>query len=168
MAVRGSDGRLAIAGKPSRFVLQQWLAADGDSRSPDDPTLRAGIACDRLACVAQTADKRTVSYTRERLAIIEDCQRADLVVTAIPWGGTCKARLVERMTLSRDGATSLYRTASGWSSHAAEQSGSERPWSRRHERRLTEPGTRPTHQLVTVQPVPAADTESETDSERLQ
>ncbi len=168
LAVRGPDGRLAIAGKPSRFVLQQWLAADGDSRSPDDPSLRAGIACDRLACVAQTADKRTVSYTRERLAIIEDCQRADLVVTAIPWSGACKARLVERMMLSRDGATSLYRTASGWSSHIAEQSDSERPWSRRRERRLTEPGTRPTNQSVTAQPAPAADNEAEADIERLQ
>uniref|UniRef100_UPI0025FEF8BE ComEC/Rec2 family competence protein n=1 Tax=uncultured Bosea sp. TaxID=211457 RepID=UPI0025FEF8BE len=130
LAVRGPDGRLAIAGKPSRFVLQQWLAADGDSRSPDDPTLRAGIACDRLACVAQTVGKRTVSYTRERLAIIEDCLRADLVVTAIPWSGTCKARLIERMVLSRDGATSLYRTGSGWSSHVSEPSTADRPWSR--------------------------------------
>jgi competence protein ComEC len=130
--------------------------------------LRAGIACDRLACVAQTADKRTVSYTRDRLAIIEDCQRADLVVTAIPWSGACKARLVERMMLSRDGATSLYRTASGWSSHIAEQSDSERPWSRRRERRLTEPGTRPTNQSVTVQPAPATDNEAEADTERLQ
>ncbi|WP_248313211.1 ComEC/Rec2 family competence protein [Bosea sp. F3-2] len=130
LAVRGSDGRLAIAGKPSRFVLQQWLAADGDRRSPDDPTLRAGIACDALGCVAKIADGRTVSYARERLAIIEDCRRADLVVTAIPWNGTCKARLVDRMALSRDGATSLYRAGAGWSSHISERASAERPWSR--------------------------------------
>ncbi|MCO5093262.1 ComEC/Rec2 family competence protein [Bosea sp. (in: a-proteobacteria)] len=130
LAVRGPDGRLAIAGKPSRFVLQQWLAADGDARSPDDPSLRAGIACDRLACIARTADRRTVSYARDRLAIVEDCQRADLVVTATPWSGACKAQLIERMTLSRGGATSLYRASKGWSSHAAERSGAERPWSR--------------------------------------
>lgn len=168
LAVRGPDGRLAIAGKPSRFVLQQWLAADGDSRSPDDPTLRAGIACDRLACVAQTADKRTVSYTRERLAIIEDCLRADLVVTAIPWSGACKARLIERMALSRDGATSLYRTGSGWSSHVSEPNAADRPWTRRRERRAAEPTTRPANQPTTAQPVPAVDTEADTDVERLQ
>lgn len=168
LAVRGPDGRLTIAGKPSRFVLQQWLAADGDSRSPDDPTLRAGVTCDRLACVAQTADKRTVSYTRERLAIIEDCLRADLVVTAIPWSGACKARLVERMALSRDGATSLYRTASGWSSHVSEPNAADRPWSRRRERRTAEPSTSPANQSATVQPAPAVDTEAEADVERLQ
>jgi len=168
LAVRGPDGRLAIAGKPSRFVLQQWLASDGDSRSPDDPSLRAGIACDRLACVAQTADKRTISYTRERLAIIEDCLRADLVVTAIPWTGACKAKLVERMALSRDGATSLYRTAAGWSSHVSEPNAADRPWTRRRERRAGEPTTRPANQAVTPQPAPTVDTEGEADTERLQ
>lgn len=131
LAVRGADGRLAIAGRPSRFVLQQWLAADGDGRSPDDPTLRAGVACDALGCVARTGDQRAVSHARDRLAIIEDCLRADLVVTAIPWSGACKARLIERMGLARDGATSLYRSRSGWSSRISEHSDSERPWSRR-------------------------------------
>lgn len=137
LAVRGADGRLAVAGKPSRFVLQQWLAADGDSRSPDDPSLRAGIACDTLACITRTADGRSISYARDRLAIIEDCLRADLVVTAIPWSAACKARLIERMALSRDGATSLYRTSGGWSSQISEQHNSERPWDRRREARRT-------------------------------
>ena len=168
VAVRGSDGRLTIAGKPSRFVLQQWLAADGDSRSPDDPTLRAGVTCDRLACVAQTADKRTVSYTRERLAIIEDCLRADLVVTAIPWSGACKARLVERMALSRDGATSLYRTATGWSSRTSEPTAVDRPWTRRREPRPAETAIRPAGQPATAQPASISDSETDVDVERLQ
>ena len=130
--------------------------------------MRAGIACDRLACVAQTIDKRTVSYTRERLAIIEDCQRADLVVTAIPWSGACKARLIERMALSRDGATSLYHTASGWSSHVSEPKAAERPWSRRREPRTAEPSARPASQPAAAQPALAGDTEAEADVERLQ
>jgi len=161
LAVRGLDGRLTIAGKPSRFVLQQWLAADGDSRSPEDPTLRAGVACDALGCVARTPDQRTVSYTRDRLAIIEDCLRADLVVTAIPWSGTCKARLIERMGLSRDGATSLYRTATGWSSHVSEQGATERPWSRRREPRPVPPSA-----AAASPPSPSVD--GEADVERLQ
>lgn len=161
LAVRGLDGRLAVAGKPSRFVLQQWLSADGDSRSPDDPTLRAGIACDQLGCVAQTADKRMISYTRDRLAIIEDCLRADLVVTAIPWSGACKARLIERMGLSRDGATSLYRTASGWSSRISEPSAADRPWSRRREPRLAAPA-------ATSISIPPASADGEAEVERLQ
>jgi len=131
LAVRSADGRLAVAGKPSRFVLQQWLAADGDGRSPDDPSLRTGTACDTLACVIRTADGRSISYARDRLAIIEDCLRADLVVTAIPWSAACKARLIDRSALSRDGATSLYRSGSGWSSQISEVGTGDRPWSRR-------------------------------------
>ncbi|MGO4404885.1 ComEC/Rec2 family competence protein [Bosea sp. RAF48] len=161
LAVRGPDGRLAIAGKPSRFVLQQWLAADGDRRSPDDPTLRAGISCDALGCVARTPDQRTVSYTRDRLGLIEDCMRADLVVTAIPWSGTCKARLIERMALSRDGATSLYRTGSGWSSHVSEQNAADRPWSRRREQRPAQASTAPPS-------VTPASADGEAEVERLQ
>lgn len=159
LAVRGADGRLAVAGKPSRFVLQQWLAADGDSRSPDDPGLRAGIACDTLACVIRTAEGRSVSYARDRLAIIEDCLRADLVVTAIPWSGACKARLIDRMALMRDGATSLYRTGGGWSSRISEPQNSDRPWDRRREARRPAPST--------ASPPPAS-SESEPEIERLQ
>ena len=131
IAVRGADGRFVIAGKPSRFVLQQWLTADGDNRSPDDPTLRDGVACDSLGCVARTAEGRTVAYARDRIGIIEDCRRADLVVTAIPWSAPCEATLVHRMDLARDGATSLYRRAEGWSFRASEPGSADRPWTRR-------------------------------------
>lgn len=131
IAVRGADGRFVIAGKPSRFVLQQWLTADGDNRSPDDPTLREGVACDSLGCVARTAEGRTVAYARDRIGIIEDCRRADLVVTAIPWSAPCEATLVHRMDLARDGATSLYRRAEGWSFRASEPGSADRPWTRR-------------------------------------
>ncbi len=131
IAVRGADGRLAVAGKPSRFVLQQWLTADGDNRSPDDATLRQGVACDNLGCVARTAEGRTIAYARDRIGLIEDCRRADLVVTAIPWSAPCEATLVHRMDLTRDGATSLYRRAEGWSFRASEPQGADRPWTRR-------------------------------------
>lgn len=167
LALRGADGRLAIAGRPSRFVLQQWLSSDGDSRSPDDPTLRAGIVCDSLGCIGRTADQRTVSYTRDRLAIIEDCLRADLVVTAISWSGACKARLISRGALSRDGATSLYRTATGWSSHVSEQGAADRPWSRRREQpQATPPAPRANNQPPTNPASVSVD--SDADIERLQ
>ena len=103
-----------------------------------------------------------------RVAIIEDCLRADLVVTAIPWSGACKAKLVERMALSRDGATSLYRTASGWSSHVSEPTAADRPWSRRRERRPAEPAARPANQSAPAQSAPVAEIEPDADVERLQ
>lgn len=167
LAVRGADGRLTVAGKPSRFVLQQWLAADGDSRSPDDPSLRTGIACDTLACII-TADGRSISYARDRLAIIEDCLRADLVVTAIPWSAACKARLIDRTALSRNGATSLYRTGTGWSSQISEQQNSERPWDRRREPRPAAGTTAAAGLSAPASSQPSASPDIEAETERLQ
>jgi competence protein ComEC len=131
IAVRGADERLLVAGRPSRFVLQQWLIADGDSRSPDDATLRQGVICDQLGCVIRTKDGSSVAYARDRLAIIEDCRRADIVITPIPWTAGCNARLIERTALIRDGATSLFGQRGGWRSQSADLSATQRPWNRR-------------------------------------
>ncbi|PTM43149.1 ComEC/Rec2-related protein [Bosea sp. 124] len=133
IAVRGKDGLLVVAGKPSRFVLQQWLTADGDGRNPDDASLRQAAACDDAGCVIATRDGRSIAYARDRLAIIEDCRRADLVVTPIPWTAPCATKLVDRTALARDGATALIRRGGAWRSHTSEQGSGERPWSRRVE-----------------------------------
>lgn len=133
IAVRGKDDLLIVAGKPSRFVLQQWLTADGDGRNPDDAALRRGAACDPLGCVIATKDGHNIAYARDRLAIVEDCRRADLVVTPIPWTAPCAAKLIDRTALSRGGATAMVRRGSGWRSHAAEQVDGDRPWNRRTE-----------------------------------
>ncbi len=128
--VRGESGRLVLAGKPSRFVLLQWLHADGDARSPDDAALREGAACDARGCVIRLKDGRSVAYARDRIALIEDCQRADLVVTPLFWSAPCAARLIDRGALMRDGATA-YRTAGGgWRAFTAEEATRLRPWTR--------------------------------------
>ncbi len=157
IAVRGSDGRLAIAGRPSRFVVQQWLASDGDDRSPEDAGLRGGVACDSRACIARTADGRSVSYARDRVAIIEDCRRADLVVTNIPWSAPCAAMLVDRMALSRNGATSLHRSPGGWRSDSSEAGAGERPWSRRKPPAPAQPAA------ARTQPLPESPADSDPD-----
>lgn len=129
--VRGADGRFVLAGKPSSFVLQQWLSADGDGRSPQDESLRQGVACDTLGCVVAAADGRKIAYARDRTAIVEDCRRAELVVTPIPWTAPCRARLIDRTALDRDGATALIGIGSGWRLMTAERGDSQRPWNRR-------------------------------------
>jgi competence protein ComEC len=145
MAVRGKDGRLVVAGRPSDFVLRQWLNADGDNRNPADASLREGAACDSQGCIIVTADGRSVSFVRDRLALVEDCRRADLVVTPIPWSALCKAMLIDRMTLTRDGATALMRSQSvlpgqpPWRRLGAESGEDGRPWSRRRPQSAASP-----------------------------
>lgn len=163
IAVRGKDDLLVVAGKPSRFVLQQWLTADGDGRNPDDATLRQGAACDAQGCVVATKGGRSIAYARDRLAIIEDCRRADLVVTPIPWTAPCAAKLIDRTALSLDGATALIRRGGDWRSHVSEPGSGDRPWSRKTEAPPSAP-TRPAPS-ATAAPPPADDAP---EAERLQ
>lgn len=129
--VRGPEGRMILAGKPSRFVLTQWLHADGDSRPPDEATLRDGAACDARGCVIRLQDGRSVAYTRDRIALVEDCQRADLVVTPLYWSAPCAARLIDRSALARDGATAFSAVAgAGWRAFTADDAARLRPWTR--------------------------------------
>ncbi|MFN3674143.1 MAG: ComEC/Rec2 family competence protein, partial [Bosea sp. (in: a-proteobacteria)] len=131
MVVRVRDGGLAVAGKPSSFVLQQWLTADGDRRSLTDPSLRTEARCDAGGCLIRARDGRFIAYASDRVALIEDCRRADLVVTPIPWGGACKAKLIDRMALARDGATAMRIRGGRWSQTIAERPDAERPWMRK-------------------------------------
>ncbi len=161
LAVRGPDDRLVIAGRPSRFVLEQWLSADGDGRKADDPSLRQGAACDPAGCVLSTRDGRSIAYAQERLAIIEDCRRADVVVTPIPWTAPCAALLIDRTALQRDGATALVPGLTGWRHHAAEQAGRSRPWSR-------QPPPQPAARTAPATASAPSVAESAPDAERLQ
>lgn len=131
VAVRGGHGRLVLAGRPSPFVIQQWLNADGDGRKPTDPSLREGAACDTLGCVIRAKDGRSVAFARDRLAIVEDCRRADIVVTPIPWSAPCSAKLVDRTALGRDGATALVSRSGGWRVLQSDRPDADRPWTRK-------------------------------------
>ncbi|GJD65121.1 hypothetical protein MPEAHAMD_5308 [Methylobacterium frigidaeris] len=93
-ALRGSDGRLVVLGRPPAFVLEQWLKADGDGRSRDDPGLNAGARCDKLGCVGHGPQGVSVALVRDKRAFPEDCARATVVVSRLeaPPGGASGMR----------------------------------------------------------------------------
>jgi competence protein ComEC len=106
-AIRGPAGRLVLVGRPSGFVVEQWLRADGDGRSADDATLRRDARCDRLGCVVTMPDGRSVAYVQDVAAFEEDCRRAAVVVTRLA-APACGASLVlDRDALKERGATAL-------------------------------------------------------------
>jgi competence protein ComEC len=149
IAVRAADGRLAVAGRPSAFVLGQWLRADGDDREPDDASLRAGARCDPLGCVVALPDGRAVAYVADRRAFREDCRRAAILVTRLRAPPECAAPiLLDRAFLDGHGATSVTfrdRAPRVATVRSPERS---RPW-------LPKPATRPAPQ---PQPSPARGT----------
>jgi len=107
-AIRNGQGELTFVGKPSSFVAEQWLRADGDGRSADDLTLKQAARCDRLGCVVETGAQRSVAFVQEVAAFEEDCRRAVVVITRLDAPGSCGAAVVlDRDALNERGATAI-------------------------------------------------------------
>lgn len=127
-AIRNAHGELTLVGKPSGFVAEQWLRADGDARGINDKTLREAARCDRLGCVVETGTRRAVAFVQEFSAFEEDCRRAAIVISKLEAPSSCSAALViDRAALSERGATAVRLEADaanmrsvkkGWEAHA--------------------------------------------------
>jgi competence protein ComEC len=128
-AVRGRASRLVLLGRPSAFVIEQWLRADGDARGPSEASLREGIRCDRSGCVARLADGRAVSFVREPSAFEEDCRRAAIVISRLTAPPGCRAALViDGPALRERGATAVRLSDDGFAIAGSRQAGEARPW----------------------------------------
>jgi competence protein ComEC len=130
VAVRTGSGQLSMMGNASAFVKKQWLLADGDRRDPGEPDLRNNIACDRLGCVARLKNGRSIVLVLSDAALVEDCARADVIVTRFP-APECKAPVViDRPMLSARGAIMLKATSDGFVMQGARDGAQSRPWVR--------------------------------------
>jgi competence protein ComEC len=85
---------LSLVGRPSGFVAEQWLRADGDARSADDGSLRQEAKCDAAGCVVAAAGGRWIAFVQDFSAFEEDCRRAAAIVTRLTAPPTCKASFV--------------------------------------------------------------------------
>jgi len=132
VGVRTSSGRLSVmrSANGDAFPVREWLAADADERTPNDASLKAGVTCDEIGCIARLADGAIVALPFAAEAFEEDCRQAALVVsqrTALP---SCAAAKIDRTVWPRTGATALYRKANGWETVVAFPPGYDRPWAR--------------------------------------
>jgi competence protein ComEC len=128
-AIRNARGELTFVGKPSDFVAEQWLRADGDGRNVDDAILKQAARCDRLGCVVDTGTQRVVAFVQEFSAFEEDCRRAAIVITRLDAPESCSASVVlDRKFLSERGATAI-RLGSEKADIQSVKKGREiRPW----------------------------------------
>ena len=128
-AVRAADGSLVILGRPSAFVTEQWLKADGDGRRAHDPTLTASVRCDPMGCVGDLGDGRHAAFVSDRRAFAEDCTRAQIVVTPLSAPGYCQPELlVDRSLLRKHGAISVRFTTDGPVIAGVRGESETRPW----------------------------------------
>src|SRR5256714_10281865 len=132
VAVRGLSGKFSVmrAGNSDAFSVREWLAADGDPRTPSDASLKEGIACDEIGCLARLADGAVVALPFAAEAVEEDCRRAALVVSQRTAPPSCAATRIDRTVWPRTGSTALYRIGKGWEAVVAFPPGYERPWAR--------------------------------------
>jgi competence protein ComEC len=134
-AVRGGDGRLVLMGKPSDFVADQWLKADGDNRYTDEDSLKKGITCDALGCVTTLHNGQTLAYVISREAFFEDCKKADIIVSMLYAPEFCPPEKVfDGRRLQKTGAVALSFDQGGklkvTSTRSEQGSLNPRPWMR--------------------------------------
>jgi competence protein ComEC len=128
-AVRGPDGRLVVLRKGrDTFAIEDWLAADADSRTAADTSLAEGVRCDAVGCVGRLADGRLAAFATDIEAFNEDCRRAAVVISPREGPPDCAALLIDRDVWHEQGAIALYRMGEGFRLMAARPPGFDRPW----------------------------------------
>jgi len=130
VAVRGADGRIAVA-KTGRdtFAVREWLAADGDSRAIGDASLSDGIRCDGIGCIGRLADGRLVALSLSLEAFAEDCRRAAVIASPREAPPGCAAQVLDRTVLRETGAVAVFREGQTFAVRASRPPGYDRPWS---------------------------------------
>ncbi len=132
MAVRAGDGRLAMINlSKDTFAFREWLAADGDPRSPRDVALADGLKCDEAGCIGKLRDGSLVAFVKRTEAFEEDCRRTSLVVSARKIPSDCAALGIGRNDWRLSGAMALRRVDGRFEIEPARAASYDRPWARK-------------------------------------
>jgi competence protein ComEC len=105
VGVRVVGGQLAIhAAKRDPTLVRAWLQADGDERTPNDPSLAAPWRCQNDLCVVQSASGLKVAIALKRAANAPGCKAADILIGPYTPQADCPARVIDRGMLREGGA----------------------------------------------------------------
>lgn len=115
VAARDLDGKIHLTSARPSYTAQQWLRVEGDRRSPRDAAAREGAPwrCDARGCAFHEKNRPLIAYSRTVGAVAEDCELADIVISAVPVGKGlrkgCRAGLIlDFFDFWRNGATTVY------------------------------------------------------------
>ncbi len=134
MAVRTAKGGLALSSlRKAKFTRKIWLRRMGllggvswSKKGFSD--LR--LSCDGLGCLYRIEGK-LVALAVQGDALMEDCQRADIVLSAVPVRRTCPSAglVIDRFDLWRNGAYALWFEPGGTVRVQSVNEGrGKRPW----------------------------------------
>lgn len=110
-------GRLLLSSDTDEFVADTWLRRSGMSVVGALPAegydADGRLACDSLGC-KYTAHGRSIAVVQQPVALFEDCQLADVVVSLEPVRVPCRATtVIDRFDLWRNGAHAIWVDGDG-------------------------------------------------------
>ncbi len=132
VAVRGTGDQLRLLRPPSdKYSAEEWLKRDGDSRAIQQAlaTRADGVSCDSYGCIAQ-ANGILIAAAMKPDALAEDCETAQVVISAIPTRRRCigPALVIDRFDVARNGAYAIW-LSTGIKVDTAQAGRGARPWS---------------------------------------
>jgi competence protein ComEC len=129
-AIRGVDGRLAVlhSGRDT-FAVREWLAADGDPRTPGDASLKTGTRCDEIGCIGPLPAGGMAAFSLSIDGLADDCSRSTIVISRREVPGECAAVLLDRKVWRSTGSLALRWNGAGYDIQPARPAGYDRPWS---------------------------------------
>lgn len=126
------DGDLMVPALPRRggFATGLWLRHEGDDATPAEAARRAGWICSEGICRATVKGRRVVYLSQERPAMELPCADADILISAFPLRGRCRAAKlrIDRFSVWRKGAHALYIGADGIRIETSRDLQGQRPW----------------------------------------
>jgi competence protein ComEC len=132
IAIRSLDGRLKfLPGRPKSAPAESWMERDGAGRPTELPIAGPNdrVTCDAMGCIWRRPDQVLIAIARHKLASIDDCRQADLVISADRLDHCASARaVIDRQVLAELGAHSVRFRGTNWLIDTAIAPGTNRPW----------------------------------------
>ncbi|MBN66931.1 MAG: hypothetical protein CMM94_05125 [Rickettsiales bacterium] len=127
------EGTLYMAkGRSTSFIADQWAHGAGYEQLDYVPKGNPAWQCDALGCI-YTQHGQVIAFPARQSAIVEDCERADWVITAF-YANACEATLIDRADLSVRGAHWFWLNETGVKMGNSAQASGVRPWARKKQR----------------------------------
>ncbi len=131
MAIRSLDGELTLSSKRrEKRTASTWLRRDGQQGSQSWSAKIPLLQCDSIACIYE-AKGRLVALVNDPRALGEDCQRANVIVSAVPVRGRCPSAqlVIDRFDLWRQGSHAVWLGENDLRIATVASIQGDRPWS---------------------------------------
>ena len=138
VAARGLDGDIYLTSARPSYTAKQWLRMEGDRRSAREAvsSTESPWRCDARGCAFHEKSRPLIAYSKSIGAVMEDCELADIIISAVPVGRAirkgCRADLIlDYFDFWRNGATTIRLETDGKPTiETARATRGARPWVR--------------------------------------